>query len=84
MTLEKLVSEKSKEGYIQPIAESIVGQEIIISTISKSPFVDQVALKGGVVMYNISKDARRASRDLDFDFIRAYKRNVKTALKVFD
>lgn len=70
MKLVELIENKRRKGYIQPIAESLVGQEIIISAISKSSFVDQLALKGGVVMYNISKDARRASRDIDFDFIR--------------
>ena len=70
MKLVELIENKRRKGYIQPFAESLVGQEIIISAISKSSFVDQLALKGGVVMYNISKDARRASRDIDFDFIR--------------
>lgn len=32
--------------------------------------VDKTLIKGGVLMYNITKNNRRASRDLDFDLIR--------------
>ena len=31
---------------------------------------ERVTLKGGIVMYNLSKNERRATRDIDFDFIR--------------
>jgi len=47
-----------------------VCQDIILSKISKSPYINNVTIKGGVVMHNISKDKRRATRDIDLDFIR--------------
>ena len=31
---------------------------------------ERVTLKGGIVMYNLTKNLRRATRDIDFDFIR--------------
>ena len=69
MTLLDRISEKKSKGYIDEIASGIVGQEIIIKAISMSSMADRVLLKGGIVMYNITSNARRATRDLDFDFI---------------
>lgn len=44
--------------------------EIILYKISKTSKVGNITVKGGVVMMNISKDLRRATRDLDLDFIK--------------
>ena len=38
--------------------------------ISKSKMNKNVTIKGGVVMYGLSNDKRRATRDLDLDFIK--------------
>ena len=70
MTLLERINKKKEQGYIEQMAESIVGQEIIIEAISSSSMADRVLLKGGIVMYNITSNARRATRDLDFDLIR--------------
>lgn len=70
MTLLERINEKIKLGYTNEIAESIVGQEVIIEAISLSSMTDRVLLKGGIVMYNLTSNARRATRDLDFDLIR--------------
>lgn len=70
MKLIERIENKEKEGFIRRIAENIICQEIILECISKSQYADNVLMKGGVVMFNITKDARRASRDIDFDFIR--------------
>lgn len=45
-------------------------QDIILNKISESDFKNNITIKGGVVMHNISKDVRRATRDLDLDFIK--------------
>jgi hypothetical protein len=42
----------------------------MLSKISKANFGEHITIKGGVVMMNLSKDNRRATRDLDLDFIR--------------
>ena len=57
-------------GYKTPDAMAKVGQDIILLKISKSPYLSNVTIKGRVVMHNISKDKRRATRDIDLDFIR--------------
>ena len=38
--------------------------------IANSRFVKNITIKGGVVIHSISKDLRRATRDLDLDFIK--------------
>ncbi|MFA6777114.1 MAG: nucleotidyl transferase AbiEii/AbiGii toxin family protein [Bacilli bacterium] len=44
--------------------------EIILYKISKTSKARNITVKGGVVMMNMSKDLRRATRDLDLDFIK--------------
>lgn len=70
MNLDSLVKEYQSIGYKYVDASSKVCQDIILSKISKSPFLNNVTVKGGVVMHNISSDKRRATRDIDLDFIR--------------
>lgn len=70
MNLEELVKKYINEGYKTNDAEAKVCQDIILIKISKSPFYLNVTIKGGVVMHSISNDKRRATKDLDIDFIR--------------
>ena len=70
MTLTELIKQAEREGYFGPNARAKVCQDIILKAISKGPFNRKVTIKGGVVMRSISKDARRATQDIDMDFIR--------------
>ena len=70
MNLTELVKNYISSGYKINDAEAKVCQDIILIKISKSPFYNNVTIKGGVVMHNISNDKRRATKDLDIDFIR--------------
>ena len=70
MNIQELIKEYHNIGYNTRDAMAKVGQDIILSKISKSPYINNVTIKGGVVMHNISKDKRRATRDIDLDFIR--------------
>ena len=45
-------------------------RDVVLSLISASCMADHVTVKGGVVMQQISGDRRRATRDLDLDFVR--------------
>ena len=45
-------------------------RDVVIKLISASRMADHVTVKGGVVMQQISGDKRRATRDLDLDFVR--------------
>ena len=70
MNLGELVKSYINIGYKMIDAEAKVCQDIILIKISKSPFYNNVTIKGGVVMHSISNDKRRATKDLDIDFIR--------------
>ena len=70
MNLNELVRKYVDIGYEEIDALSKVSQDIILLKISKSNFKNHITIKGGVVIHNISKDKRRATRDIDIDFIR--------------
>ena len=70
MDIAKMVGLYVNEGYELADAMSKVSQDIIRLKISKSSLNYNVTIKGGVVMHSISKDKRRATRDIDFDFIK--------------
>lgn len=67
--LEEIEKIKS-EGYSEANAEARVCQDIILCGIANSALSQNVTIKGGVVMRNISKNARRATQDIDMDFLR--------------
>lgn len=58
------------EGYNEANAEARLCQDILLKAISDSSLNKNVTIKGGVVMRNLSKSARRATQDVDLDFIR--------------
>ena len=70
MNLEDIVRKNVEEGYELIDARSKVAQDIILSKISKSEFKKNMTIKGGVVMHSLSNSVRRATRDLDLDFIK--------------
>lgn len=70
MNLKQMREKYITEGYDFLDASAKVCQDIILFQISKCSLSKNITIKGGVVMHNLSKDARRATRDLDFDFIK--------------
>lgn len=70
MNIQELIKDYINNGYKIPDAIAKVGQDIILLKISKSPYINNITIKGGVVMHNLSNDKRRATRDIDLDFIR--------------
>jgi len=70
MNIKSLVKNYMDIGYEVVEAESKVCQDIILLKIAKSRFFKNVTIKGGVVIHSISRDMRRATRDLDLDFIK--------------
>ena len=70
MNIEELVHDYLKAGYGIIDAESKVCQDIILLKIANSRFSKNITIKGGVVIHSISNDLRRATRDLDLDFIK--------------
>lgn len=70
MDLKEMRQNYINEGYDFLDASAKVCQDILLAKISKSALNRNITIKGGVVMHNISKDSRRATRDLDLDFIK--------------
>lgn len=70
MNLREEINKLKDEGYSQQNAQARICQDIILEAISKCHLNENVTIKGGVVMRNISNDVRRATVDLDFDFIK--------------
>ncbi len=70
MSIKNRLGSYVSKGFTLAQARSFVAQEIILSKIEKSKYIDKVLLKGGVVMYNITKEKRRSTLDLDLDFVR--------------
>ena len=67
--LDKLAEKVRNEGYSEVNAEARVCQDIILKAISMSSLNRSITIKGGVVMRSITGDVRRATQDMDFDFI---------------
>lgn len=70
MNLTELVNNYLLLGYELADAQSKVCQDLVLYKIGKSKYASNITVKGGVVMHNISKNKRRATRDLDLDFIK--------------
>lgn len=70
MDIYELVNKYINAGYSEDDAIPKVAQDIILLKIGSSKYKKNITVKGGVVMHNISKDMRRATRDMDIDFIK--------------
>ena len=70
MNLRNEVEKIKSEGYNEANAEAKLCQDIVLKAIAESGMGRNATIKGGVVMRSISKNARRATQDLDLDFIR--------------
>ena len=69
MDLQKMMQKYRKDGLNRELAEARVCQDVILYAISKSEYCSNITLKGGVVMQSLSQSNRRATRDIDLDFI---------------
>ena len=69
-TIEEMIIYHTSKGMTIYQAENYICQEIILNKISNSPMSNNVLIKGGVLMFNLTHNLRRTTTDLDFDFIR--------------
>ncbi|MCQ2801916.1 MAG: nucleotidyl transferase AbiEii/AbiGii toxin family protein [Bacilli bacterium] len=66
---ELIIEKKNIFKFSDFEAKNLVCQQIIINKIAKSELADKVLLKGGAVMFNMTKNIRRTTRDIDFDLL---------------
>lgn len=81
MNIEELRKKYLDNGFSLVNASAKICQDIVLSKISKSKVNKNITIKGGVVMYGLFNDKRRATRDLDLDFIKYSLSNE--SIKVF-
>ena len=67
--LREQIEELQSKGYSAVLASAKVVHDVILVAISRSGFKVNGTLKGGVVMSALTKDIRRATLDMDIDFI---------------
>jgi len=81
MDFGKVVSELSAMGYKRAAARAKIAHDVVLSAIRTSGMKGFVTIKGGVVMSGITKAVRRATMDMDVDFVR---RSISTeAIETF-
>jgi len=68
--LDEMAAAFRNEGYSEINSEARVCQDIVLTAIAKSSLSRNVTIKGGVVMRSITGNIRRATQDMDLDFIR--------------
>ncbi len=69
-TLREMINQARADGYQDDNAEAKVCQDIVLKALSESSLCRNATIKGGVVMRSITGDSRRATQDMDIDFIR--------------
>ena len=69
MPIRDIVNHYLEKGYSLRNSQNLAAQEILLSKISSSSLSEQITLKGGIVMFNLSRNNRRVTQDIDFDFI---------------
>ena len=69
-TIREMIRQANADGYFDENAEAKVCQDVVLKALSESTLSRNVTIKGGVVMRSISHDTRRATLDMDIDFIR--------------
>lgn len=70
INIQKLIEEANENGYQGDKASAKVCQDIVLKALSIGPLSRNVTIKGGVVMRSKTNNVRRATQDLDIDFIK--------------
>ena len=70
MKLADMIKTYKDEGYGTVQAQAKAAQDVVIINIGASALKNHVTIKGGVVMSSITGDIRRATMDMDVDFVR--------------
>ena len=70
ININEMIKREMENGYSDANARSKVSQDIILKAIASSSINHNITVKGGVVMRSKTGDIRRATQDLDLDFIK--------------
>ena len=70
MNLSDIRQSYLDDGIDYENASARTAQDTVLDMIAASSLAGNVTIKGGVVMQHLSSDTRRATLDIDFDFLR--------------
>ena len=70
ISFAKKIAELEAEGYANAPARAKLAHDIVLKAMEKCGFAKNITIKGGVVMSGITGDVRRATMDMDVDFVR--------------
>ena len=69
MNLREMMNEYSEKGLTREHAAARVCQDIVLKAIPEGPLSRNVTIKDGIVMRSLTQNNRRATQDIDLDFI---------------
>ena len=70
INIQKMIEQANQNGYQGDNASAKVCQDIVLKALATGPLSRNVTIKGGVVMRSKTNNGRRATQDLDIDFIK--------------
>lgn len=70
INIQKMIAQAIANGYQGDNASTKVCQDIVLKALASGPLSKNVTIKGGVVMHSKTNNVRRATQDLDIDFIK--------------
>ena len=79
MDFGKMVTDLMAAGYKRASARAKIAHDVVLAAIKASGMKDHVTIKGGVVMSGMTQAARRATMDMDADFVSYSLSNVAIA-----
>lgn len=69
MDFKQMAGKLIAQGYAPKKANAKIAHDIILKSINDSGFHDKITIKGGVVMSGLTDAVRRATIDMDVDFL---------------
>ena len=77
VSFRSIIASLEAEGYANGPAQAKLANDVILKALEKCGFGKNVTVKGGVVMSTITGDIRRATMDMDIDFVNYSLSNAK-------
>lgn len=69
MNLREMIKKYQDDGLNRILASARVSQDIVLKAIAEGSLNRNITIKGGVVLRSLTNDNRRATKDIDLDFI---------------
>lgn len=70
MDFKAVTAELMSAGYRRAAARAKIAHDVVLSAIRAAGMKERITIKGGVVMSGMTKAVRRATMDMDADFVR--------------